>query len=439
MNRPSEQAAAFAQGAPAVARSSVVNRRRARRGLVVAGAIALVLLGLIMLLLIGLLVGPAAFLTGLVLAALPVPVYVSLALWVDRYEPEPRPVLAWAFFWGATGATVISLILNTGGQALVGSTFGQDLGEIYGGSVSAPGVEESAKAAALFGIYRWRRSELDGVLDGIVYAAMVGLGFATTENVLYYGSTAAEEQVPVEAVFFLRGVISPFAHPVFTAMTGIGLALAATGKTRTRRIIAPALGVVGAILLHSAWNTSAGVDGAAFLGVYLLLMVPVFFALVLVSLVALRRDGRRVRAYLEPEVQTGLITADDLAALSSLRRRRRALRAAREGGGGAARRARKAFHAAATDLAFHRHRSALGRHAREPPPPEDEASYVERLRELRSQLSSKGVRPGAPVGAGGTPPSVAAPAAPANWYPDPSGQARLRYWDGFAWTGHTAD
>ena len=36
------------------------------------------------------------------------------------------------------------------------------------------------------------------------------------------------------------------------------------------------------------------------------------------------------------------------------------------------------------------------------------------------------------------PPPVPPPLPPANWYPDPSGKARLRYWDGSRWTDHTA-
>ena len=56
------------------------------------------------------------------------------------------------------------------------------------------------------------------MLDGIVYAAMVGLGFAFTENILYYGRTALEGGVPLAATFFVRGVLSPFAHPVFTCL-----------------------------------------------------------------------------------------------------------------------------------------------------------------------------------------------------------------------------
>src|SRR5205809_319359 len=81
---------------------------------------------------------------------------------------------------------------------------------------------------------RWllfRRREFDGVVDGIVLAGLSGLGFAFTENVLYFGRAflAGQEQslttgfFAVGFTFVLRGVLSPFAHPLFTAMTGIGL------------------------------------------------------------------------------------------------------------------------------------------------------------------------------------------------------------------------
>src|ERR671939_1483023 len=57
--------------------------------------------------------GPIAFLLGLVMATLPVPVYVLLILWIDRYEAEPLWMLATAFFWGATFAAFISIIINS--------------------------------------------------------------------------------------------------------------------------------------------------------------------------------------------------------------------------------------------------------------------------------------------------------------------------------------
>ena len=464
------------------------------RALVALAAVLLVLAGLVTLLLIGVEVGPVALATGFVLAVLPVPIYVALALFVDRFEPEPPRLLIWAFFWGATGATLLALIVNTAGQAAVGGAFGSSVGELYGASLSAPVVEEGAKALILFAIYRWRRAEFDGVLDGIVYAAMVGLGFAFTENILYYGRTALEGGVPLAATFFVRGVLSPFAHPVFTGITGVGLGLAALRTGISRRIV-PVVALLGAMFLHSLWNTSAGIGGGlGFFAVYFLVMIPVFLTLTGVAVLALVREGRVLRKYLGPELAAGYLTPEDVSVLSSLPARRRALRAARAQGA-ETRRARKELHHAATELAFMRRHIARRPDLRGGALEDREAAYAARLRDLRGgvalgvpagpeeragagselgrgdplagltpQSGSAGPvdpnsalghrpQPGAAlqrravvdpgvsaVDEGTTEPSASAsaPTAPAAWYVDPYQRARLRWWDGEGWTEHTA-
>jgi RsiW-degrading membrane proteinase PrsW (M82 family) len=426
-------------GAPAVAPAAARKVRFQSRAVQVAGALALLVLGLVTLLLIGVDVGPVGLATGLALAILPAPLYVYLALIVDRFEPEPVALLAWSFFWGASVATTIAYVANTAGQAVGGAEFGTDVGEIYGGSVSAPIVEEGAKAAVLFGIYRWRRHRIDGVLDGMVYAAMVGLGFATMENVLYYGNAAVEGGVPLVATFFVRGVMSPFTHPLFTCMTGIGLGLAVRGSSRALRVGAPAGGLAAAIALHSLWNTSATVgDGAAFLGVYSLLMVPLFVGLVAVALVAMGREGRVVVEELAPELARGLVAPADLELLSSARDRRRWLRAARRDGA-RHRRAAAAFQAAATELAFQRRRARRGDAEAAASLLERERAFAVALGELVANLgpAAQQVRGQAQRRLSWQPPAPA-PAPPPGWHPDPWRQARWRWWDGRAWTSHVA-
>ncbi len=416
------------------------HRRGPRRALAALGIVVLLLAGLLTLLLIGVEVGPVALATGLLLAVLPVPIYVGLALFVDRFEPEPPHLLAWAFFWGATGATLIALMVNSAGQALVGSAFGSAVGELYGASLSAPVVEEASKAVVLLAIYRWRRAEFDGVLDGIVYASMVGLGFAFTENILYYARTALEGGVPLAAVFFVRGILAPFAHPVFTALTGVGLGIAALRGSPWRRAL-PAVGLLGAMILHSLWNTSAGLGGGlGLLTVYVLIMFPVFLALLAVAIGALLREHRVLHEYLQPELASQLLTAEDLAVLSSLRERRRALRSAKRHGSGA-RRDRKELHQAATELAFVRRHMARRPTDRDEDLAQREAAYTARLHDLRAALPLASALAAPATTSGPQSPSAAAssPAdAPAAWYPDPYRQARLRWWDGWRWTEDTA-
>ena len=197
------------------------------------------------------------------------------------------------------------------------------------------------------------RHEFNGIIDGIVYAALVGLGFAMTENVLYYGRGAAEEGVVGAVVtFVVRGVMSPFAHPLFTAMTGIGLGSPRRRGSRTLRVAAPLVGLGAAMVLHSLWNTAAG--AGLFLGAYFLIMVPVFLALRLLVALGCGARARVIARQLprpapEQEVAGARVAAE---------RRRRRARGGRARGGRTAKRAMGDLQQVAAELAFHREQGA---------------------------------------------------------------------------------
>ena len=190
-----------------------------------AGLIAL-FLGLLVLLLIGIETGPIALLLGLLAATIPVPIYVALVLWIDRYEAEPLWMLATAFFWGALAATFFAFLLNTGSAGIVTILTNAKAGEAFAAVISAPIVEETGKALILFIFFFWKKDEFDGVVDGIVYASLAALGFAMTENILYYGRAALGGGGSLTLTLIIRGFFAPFSHPLFTSMTGIGLGLA---------------------------------------------------------------------------------------------------------------------------------------------------------------------------------------------------------------------
>jgi RsiW-degrading membrane proteinase PrsW (M82 family) len=315
-------------------------------------------LGLLTLLLIALETGMDGFVFGLVLATLPVPVYVAAALWLDRFEAEPRRLLANAFFWGAAGAVFFSMIVNSVFELSLAGSLGDEAAGLAGSVISAPVVEEATKALVLFVFFFRHRDEFDNVTDGIVYAAMVGLGFAMTENVLYYGNALAEGTESSIGTFVVRGVMSPFAHPVFTAMTGIGLGIARETTRRPLRVLAPLAGFSAAMLLHSLWNLAAGLD--VFLPVYFLVMVPVFVGVILLVRHSLRREGRILRAHLAAFVETGLLPAAELDHMCTVRGRMRASAATLRRGGVRAWRRHGELHQAVSELAFHRWRTERG-------------------------------------------------------------------------------
>jgi heme exporter protein D len=182
-------------------------------------------------------------------------------------------------------------------------------------------------------------------------------------------------------------VLSPFAHPVFTAMTGIGIALAVRARRPGFRVIAVVGGLLGAIALHSLWNTSTGLlGGLGFLLAYPLVFVPVFVALLITVAYARRRELQTVGRELRREVQTGLLPAGELAALSSPRIRRHALRRARKVG---VKGLRKRFHVTATELAFLREQAHTGRYVGLTSPTEQDAAYQHELRRLQEELAAR--------------------------------------------------
>jgi protease PrsW len=364
------------------------SHRGALRTMLIAVAILVAaLLGLLTLLLIGLGTGPVPLLIGLVLATLPVPVYVALALWIDRYEAEPSWALATAFFWGALVAIFIAFVMNTLSGGIVGLIFGAEAGELFAANVSAPVVEETAKALVLFGLFYWKRDEFDGVIDGIVYASMVGLGFAMTENIQYYGNAMREGGVAGSLVLFiLRGMMAPFSHPLFTSMTGIGLGLASQSSKRAVKVLAPLAGLVCAMMLHGLWNLSASISGLLYLFVYFMIMVPVFVAVLVTIYYALRREGRIVREHLLSDLQQGVFTAQEYECLCSVRGRMGASWQAWRVGGVRLWRVRKHYHSTASELAFHRARVARGLAAQDAAALAREEFYRRALHELGAQV-----------------------------------------------------
>jgi RsiW-degrading membrane proteinase PrsW (M82 family) len=302
--------------------------------------------------------GGGVFLVAAAVALLPLPIYIGVVLWLDRFEPEPRGMLAMAFLWGASVAVVVSGLVN----GVMDEVIGAGLTSI----VTAPVVEEALKAVVLVRFYRRRRDEFDGVVDGLIYAAMVGLGFAFAENVDYYGRALQKDGMAGLAVTFtLRAVIAPFSHPLFTGFTGLGLGLARQSRRRWVVRAAPIAGFAGAVGLHAIWNAGASA-GLIFFAVYVLLMIPALGALLVTVAVALKFEGRVIRAQLAPEAATGLLAADEYARLCSVRGRMHASATALRQGGPAAWRARRGFHRAASELAFLRHRSLLDGTAADP-------------------------------------------------------------------------
>ncbi len=303
--------------------------------------------------------GMSATVIGALFAAVPVLVVVPTFLWVDRYEAEPRRFLAFGFAWGALCAASGALLLNTFFEAVV-SLADPTRADLLGAVVSAPIVEEGLKGLGILLVVIMRRQQFDGVIDGIVYAGMIGAGFAFTENILYLGRIYLElGQSGLTSVFILRGVMGPFAHPLFTACTGVGLGLAVSHlRSAGGRVAAGLLGYLCAVLLHFSWNLAASTHH--FLGVYVGFQVPLFAGFVGLVIWLRVREGRVIRQQLSRYADAGWLSHPEVVMLASLPARRQARSWARQHGGRPALRSMRSFQDSASDLALLRQRMARG-------------------------------------------------------------------------------
>ena len=325
--------------------------------------IILVCLGALPMLLIIALSGgaPATTFLATALASIPVVPLVLCYLWLDRYEPEPRRLLLLGLLWGAFAATFGALVVQGIGGLFAGVNDAVSL------ALVAPVTEEATKGFFLLLLLWWRRAEIDGILDGIVYAGMVGIGFAFTENILYlaasYNGTDGMGPggiVGLTTTFVLRCLISPFAHPLFTTFIGIGIGIAVTTRKPLLRVVAPVLGYFAAVLAHGAWNGSTIFGLESFVGTYLLIMVPAFAGLIWLGIWARRSERRMLTAALNDAASRGLFPATDIGWVVDLRARRLARAHARQMGGKQAEEVMRDYQQAAIELGFLHNRYLRG-------------------------------------------------------------------------------
>lgn len=315
--------------------------------------------------------GMWAFAVGTAAAVLPVVFYVAVALLIDRYEKEPRWMLAVAFFLGAVVAFVATTQLNpvSGVTAWTPPDVARRLA--MAAALKGAWIEELIKAAALLGLFLWQRNEFDNTVDGIIYATMVGLGFAMTENVPKYA--AAWVDGTLGSVMFSRGVMSPFSHPMFTALAGMGLGLAQEKENRVVKVAAPLIGVALAVGLHVLWNYLANA----------VVMLPIFIALIWVVVYQQGRERKLIRLHLAPCVPAGQLSLAELEMLCAWGGRARELWTALRSGGLAELGRRERYHQAATKLAFQRWRISREGSRSSAADAKREKAYLRTIRENR--------------------------------------------------------
>ncbi len=298
-------------------------------------------------------------------AMIPLPFLWFVFWWLDRYEPEPRRYKFAAFVWGGVVAVAIALAIELWAQKT------WDLSDEATATFIAPLAEEPAKCLFLLLTFLRARRVIDGVLDGLIYAGLVGIGFALVENIGYYAASylgspditiAGAEGVTT--TFVVRGIFSPLAHPLFTAAFGIAIGLAVTQRSKLLRVLTCTLGLAVSVGLHGLWNgtLSYGPDsGLGFVFAYLVLGA-LLLAIGVLAIVVRMRQVQILERSLAFVAERGWIHPAEIPYLSRFGHRKAARRFAKKNYGKTAAQTVKQYQQLGTEMAFLHDALMSGRH-----------------------------------------------------------------------------
>ncbi len=151
---------------------------------------------------------------------------VALLLWFVYkcdYKPEPINVVMRGLYYGAL-SIVVTFVIDAVVLLLVGQEFMETptpLHQLFRAFVGAAIPEECSKLLMLSLLLR-KNKYFDEHIDGIVYAASVGLGFAGVENVLYVSSSedwlsvALQRSVTAVPCHFLTAVAMGYFYSLYS-------------------------------------------------------------------------------------------------------------------------------------------------------------------------------------------------------------------------------
>jgi RsiW-degrading membrane proteinase PrsW (M82 family) len=324
------------------------------------------------------------FLLSLFFGFAPMFFFAWFVYWLDRYEKEPKILLGVVFIWGAVVAAGVAFVINTVlGLGVYLMTGSEAITEIATGSMVAPPVEEILKGLAVLLVFWVFRHEFDSVLDGIVYAGIVALGFAATENAFYIYTFGYQEggYAGLFYLVFVRVILVGWQHPFYTSFFGIGLGAARMSRSSWARFAFPLAGLSAAMIAHSLHNTLASLlPGLGGMAIGALFDWSGWFFMFLIILWAIADVQKRLRLYLRGEVETGVITTEQYRTACSAwmqsKARLRALLAGRYGD-------TSRFYQLCGELAHKKHqRARLG----------EEDGNSRRIVQLRAELGQLGQR-----------------------------------------------
>jgi RsiW-degrading membrane proteinase PrsW (M82 family) len=254
--------------------------------------------------------------------------WVILLRRADRYEREPAKLALLAFVWGGFAAPyAIAIHGNIAFKDLYALLISPEFALNWGSALSAPLVEESAKAIGILLLIALAPHAIRSAFDGLVLGAFIGLGFQVVENVHYSLASAettfgSDNMAGLMSTVASRGILTGlFSHALFSAIVCAGVVYLVGTPAEPRRVVRGLALVVSAVVLHGIFDAVSVHLGftEVLIGVNILQVV----LLVVAFRITVTRERDWLRDLLAPEAQAGVITEEELKAVSGTRKQRR--------------------------------------------------------------------------------------------------------------------
>src|SRR5438477_7172841 len=278
--------------------------------------------------------GVSSVLAAIFIPAIPAVCIFLLVNFIDRFEREPWFLRLAAFLWGAIIAIPPALFIEGNVdrilQNLLDPNTTNEMLRIALQGLNAGITEETIKGLGLLLLFFVLRDEFDDVVDGIIYGALIGAGFAMVENFRYFALDSKNF-----LVFLIVGriILGWLGHSTFIACFGAALGYVRYTRVRWKQIVIPLLGFLIAVGLHSFFDfvdfqASAAIRNSggnpvvvnyaliAIIGNYL----PPFLVqlgLLYILIRGLAHETAIIREFLADEVSDGIVSVGEYALLQN--------------------------------------------------------------------------------------------------------------------------
>ena len=188
---------------------------------------------------------------GLLISAIAPVFLVIIYIYIkDKYEKEPKRLMLIAFLLGAIVSIIITSLLYYVFDYILPLDDHTSLLQLFIKAFFVVALTEEFSKYVIVRYFAQARKAFNEPFDGIVYAVMVSMGFAATENIVYVFESGFETAL-------LRAITAIPAHATFGILMGYFMGKA---KFSNNKIVLNLTGLLLAVIFHGAYDFFLFID-----------------------------------------------------------------------------------------------------------------------------------------------------------------------------------